>query len=217
MPPVATTRPIIHRRLPRAPRDALLLHKPAPASGSFAALARRGLRRSWDETPVICQGNLHRRARDASEAEAAIIPRATQMPLKHHPERMGQPAAKKGDQVVGIDTHVIMIPSPGGPIPTPMPLPCAGQLAGNLSATVKIDNQAAATKGSTANNSPQHIPPVGSFQNPPSNVATVDDGSATVFFDGQKAARLGNPAKTCNDPTDAPNGVIIASGTVVVG
>jgi len=26
---------------------------------------------------------------------------------------MGQPAAKQGDQIVGTDTHIIMIPSPG--------------------------------------------------------------------------------------------------------
>ena len=36
---------------------------------------------------------------------------------------MGQPAAKQGDQITGIDTHIIMIPSPGGPVPTPLPHP----------------------------------------------------------------------------------------------
>ena len=41
--------------------------------------------------------------------------------------------------------------------------------------------------------------------------------SATVFFDDKKAGRMGDPAKTCNDPTDAPNGVVIASGTVLIG
>ena len=28
---------------------------------------------------------------------------------------MGQPGAKMGDPVVGTDTHIVMIPSPGGP------------------------------------------------------------------------------------------------------
>jgi uncharacterized Zn-binding protein involved in type VI secretion len=130
---------------------------------------------------------------------------------------MGVPAAKQGDQVVGVDTHVIMIPSPGGPVPTPMPMPFNGQLQGNLSSSVMIDNKAAAVKGSTAPNQPQHIPAGGPFQNPPSNQATVDDGSSTVMFDNKPAARMGDPAKTCNDPTDAPNGVIIATGTVLIG
>lgn len=130
---------------------------------------------------------------------------------------MGVPAAKQGDQVVGVDTHVIMIPSPGGPVPTPMPMPFNGQLQGSLSSSVMIDNKAAAVKGSTAPNNPPHIPAGGPFQNPPSNQATVDDGSSTVMFDNKPAARMGDPAKTCNDPTDAPNGVIIATGTVLVG
>ena len=36
---------------------------------------------------------------------------------------MGQPAAKQGDHITAIDTHIIMIPSPGGPVPTPLPHP----------------------------------------------------------------------------------------------
>lgn len=130
---------------------------------------------------------------------------------------MGVPAAKQGDQVVGLDTHVIMIPSPGGPVPTPMPMPFTGQLDGALASSVNIDNKPAAVKGSTASNQPQHIPAGGPFQKPPSNQGTVDAGSDTVFFEDQKAARMGDQVKTCNDPSDAPNGVIIAAGTVLVG
>ena len=98
-----------------------------------------------------------------------------------------------------------------------MPMPFVGKLSGALSATVKIDNKSAAVKGSTAQNQPQHIPAGGPFQSPPANQATVDAGSATVRFDNQQAARMGDAAKTCNDPTDAPNGVVIAAGTVIIG
>jgi uncharacterized Zn-binding protein involved in type VI secretion len=130
---------------------------------------------------------------------------------------MGMPGAKQDDEVVGLDIHIVMIPSPAGPVPTPMPMPFVGKLSGALASTVSIDNKPAATKGSTAQNQPQHIPAGGPFQNPPSNQATVDAGSDSVFFDGQKAARLGDIAKTCNDPQDAPNGVIVAAGTVIIG
>ncbi len=130
---------------------------------------------------------------------------------------MGMPGAKQDDEVVGLDTHIIMIPSPAGPVPTPMPMPFVGKLSGALSSSVKIDSKPAAVKGSTAQNQPQHIPAGGPFQKPPSNQATVDGGSDTVFFDSEKAARLGDPAKTCNDPQDAPNGVVVASGTVIIG
>ncbi len=130
---------------------------------------------------------------------------------------MGSPAAKKGDSVVSLDTHVIMIPSPGGPVPTPIPMPFSGKLSGDLSSTVMIDAQPAAMKGSTAENSPAHIPAGGPFQKSPSNKATVQKGSSTVFIDDKQVARLGDPAITCNDPADAPNGSIIAGGTMFVG
>ena len=63
---------------------------------------------------------------------------------------MGLPAAKQMDKVVGVDIHIVMIPSPGGPIPTPLPSPFNGMLMGNLSTTVKIMGRPAAVVGSTA-------------------------------------------------------------------
>jgi uncharacterized Zn-binding protein involved in type VI secretion len=130
---------------------------------------------------------------------------------------MGKPAAKQGDKVVGIDTHVLMIPSPGGPVPTPTPMPFNGALSDNLSSSVMIDDKPGATEGSIATNSPSHVPAGGPFQKPPSNQATVKKGSASVLIDDKPAAHTGDPAMTCNDPADAPNGTVIGSGTVIVG
>jgi uncharacterized Zn-binding protein involved in type VI secretion len=130
---------------------------------------------------------------------------------------MGQPAAKQGDQVVATDTHIIMIPSPGGPIPTPLPHPFTGQLDGALSSDVNIEGKAAAVQGSTATNMPSHIPQGGPFQKPPSNKATVQLGSAAVFINGKAAARNGDKAMTCNDPADLPVGTVVAVGTVNIG
>ena len=130
---------------------------------------------------------------------------------------MGQPAAKEGDQVVGVDTHIIMISTPGGPVPTPLPHPFSGQIDGDLSPDVNIMGKAAATVGSTASNSPPHTPQGGPFQSPPANSATVENGSQTVKINGKAAARLGDVATTCNDPSDAPVGTVIAAGTVLIG
>jgi uncharacterized Zn-binding protein involved in type VI secretion len=130
---------------------------------------------------------------------------------------MGSPAAKQGDIVSGMDTHILMIPSPGGPVPTPTPMPFVGTISGELASSVSIDNMAAATKGSTADNIPSHIPAGGTFQKSPANKATVQEGSATVFLEDKPAARMGDPAMTCNDPEDAPNGTVIASSTVFIG
>ena len=92
-------------------------------------------------------------------------------------------------------------------------------LDGSLCSTESIGGTAVATVGSTASNTPPHIPtpPGASFQKPPGNKATVQMGSATVTIGGQPAARTGDTAMTCNDPADAPVGTVVAAGTVMVG
>ena len=35
-------------------------------------------------------------------------------------------AAKFGDPVIGIDIHRVMVPTPAGPVPTPLPHPFIG-------------------------------------------------------------------------------------------
>ena len=132
---------------------------------------------------------------------------------------MGQPAAKQGDQVVAIDTHIVMVPAASGQAPAPLPHPFAGIINGGLSADVKIMGLPAATVGSTADNAPPHIatPPGTTFQKPPSNKATIQIGSATVKINGKMAARNGDTAMTCNDPADLPAGLVIAAGTVLIG
>lgn len=130
---------------------------------------------------------------------------------------MGQPAAKQGDQIMATDIHIVMIPSPGGPVPTPLPHPFTGIINGSLSQDVNIMGMPAATVDSTASNMPPHIPQGGPFQSPPSNKATIKFGSATVKINGKMAARNADKAMTCNDPTDMPGGTVIAVGTVLIG
>lgn len=130
---------------------------------------------------------------------------------------MGQPAAKKGDKVMASDIHVVMIPSPGGPIPTPLPHPFSGMLDDALSSDVKIEGQPAAVQGSKASNLPAHIPQGGPFQTPPKDKGEVMMGSTTVRINGKAAARNGDTATTCNDPADLPAGQVIAVSKVMVG
>ena len=130
---------------------------------------------------------------------------------------MGQPAAKQGDKVMATDTHIIMIPSPGGPVPTPLPHPFVGMLDGSLSSNVNIEGKPAAVQGSQATNTPSHVPQGGPFQKPPTNKATIQLGSSTVFINGKPAARNGDKAMTCNDPADMPGGTVVAVGKVFIG
>ena len=132
---------------------------------------------------------------------------------------MGQPAAKQGDRITATDIHIVLVPSPGGPVPTPLPHQFSGILDGSLSPDVNVESLPAATVGSTATNTPPHIPtpPGTAFQIPPPNRGTVITGSATVRINGQPAARAGDTALTCNDPVDLPVGQVLAAGTVRIG
>lgn len=129
---------------------------------------------------------------------------------------MAQPAAKQGDQIVATDMHMVIVPS--GP-PMLLPHPFSGIIDGGLSRDVNIMGRPAATVGSTATNNPPHIPtpPGTAFQKPPPNKGTIRIGSPTVMINGKAAARHGDSAETCNDPTDLPLGTVIAMSTVFIG
>jgi uncharacterized Zn-binding protein involved in type VI secretion len=131
---------------------------------------------------------------------------------------MGQPAAKQGDQVTATDIHIVIVPGTP-PTTVPLPHPFTGIINGGLSSDVRIMGLPAATVDSTADNMPPHIPqaPGNAFQTPPSNKATIKIGSPTVKINGKAAARNGDIAATCNDPTDLPVGTVIAAGTVLIG
>jgi uncharacterized Zn-binding protein involved in type VI secretion len=128
---------------------------------------------------------------------------------------MGQPAAKKGDQIVATDFHILLIPPLATPVLTPMPF--NGIIDNGVSSDVNIMGMPAAVVGSTATNTPPHIPTGGPFQTPPANKGEIILGSGTVKIGGKAAARVGDTAKTCNDPADLPVGQVVGSSTVMIG
>jgi uncharacterized Zn-binding protein involved in type VI secretion len=135
---------------------------------------------------------------------------------------MGQPAARQGDKIVGTDIHIVLVPVPPPVVqqPTPLPHPFNGVLNGSLSSDVKIQGFPAATVGSTADNTPPHIPtpPGTTFVVPPNNRATIQLGSLTVKINGKSAARNGDPALTCSEiPPGVPTGKVVAVSTVLIG
>jgi uncharacterized Zn-binding protein involved in type VI secretion len=133
---------------------------------------------------------------------------------------MGQPVANANFTVVGVDTHIVMVPTPGGPVPTPLPHPFQGTFAAGLATTVKVCGAPAVIEGSIANATPPHIPtpPGASFQKPPANQGKASNfGSATVKVMGARVYRVGDPITTCNDPSDLPVGQIVGGGTVMAG
>jgi uncharacterized Zn-binding protein involved in type VI secretion len=133
---------------------------------------------------------------------------------------MGAPVATQTAQVVAVDTHIVLVPTPGGPVATPLPHPFSGQIQGATASTVFVGGKPVAVKDSVAINSPPHLPtpPGASFQAPPKNQGKVLVTSMTVFAGGKGVARIGDTVTTCNDPADAPVGTIVAApGTVFAG
>ena len=133
---------------------------------------------------------------------------------------MGQPAAKQGDKIMAVDTHIVLVPiPPAPPVPTPLPHVFSGSLDDGLSGNVNVMGKPAATVDSSAQNSPAHLPtpPGTSFQKTPADKGTIKIGSTTVRINGKQAARNGDKANTCNDPSDLPAGRVIAVGTVFFG
>jgi uncharacterized Zn-binding protein involved in type VI secretion len=136
---------------------------------------------------------------------------------------MGKPAAKKGDKIVSAtpgDIHIVMVPSPGGPVPTPLPHPCKSDLKMKLAKKVNVQGKPGAMKGSKSKHMPPHFPtpPGVSFQKPPKNEAEVFTASSNVNYEGRGAAMLGDTGMMCSDPSDTPVGVLVVPpGTVYVG
>jgi len=133
---------------------------------------------------------------------------------------MGKPGARKNDPIVSAtpgDVHIIMVPSPGGPVPTPIPHPCASLIKDGLAEKVKVMGQPGAVKGSKSKHSPPHIPMgPGPFQKPPKNEGKIVTGSANVFYEGKEAAMLGDTGEMCSDPSNTPVGKVIGTAAMVL-
>ncbi|MEO7329300.1 MAG: RHS repeat-associated core domain-containing protein [Minicystis sp.] len=136
-------------------------------------------------------------------------------------------AAKFGDPVIGVDIHHVLIPTPGGPVPTPLPHPFIGYVwdwAGAAFGSVKINGMYAAGTGTTVKALVKHFPtPPGTGFAPddvPDNEGSIVTGSKTVSFGGPSAARLGSMVSSCGFPLNLPTSTCLAipmGAPVIVG
>ena len=127
---------------------------------------------------------------------------------------MGPPAARIGDRIVALDMHLIQPPPPATPVMVPHPF--SGIIDNGASPDVTIADAAAATVGSTATNTPPHLPIGGTFVNPPTNQGSITAGSSSVTINGKAAARAGDQARTCDD-TGRIGGLVVSAGKVFIG
>jgi RHS repeat-associated protein len=141
---------------------------------------------------------------------------------------MGFVAAKLGDLVIGIDMHMVMVPSPLGPIPTLLPHPFVGVVFDPLGAAIAaaasrlsggggavlINGMPAGNTGTTVRAITNHLPtPPGTAFAPndvPDNEGTIVTGSKTVSMGGSSAGRLTSMVSSCGFPVNLPTSMCLA-------
>ena len=131
----------------------------------------------------------------------------------------GKQIAVQDDQVMGFDTHMMVVPSGSGTATVPLPHPFMGKMSGDLSEDVKIGGKGCAVKGSKAkhnDSSHMQLPGTMKFQSKPKCEGEVTGGtSAKVKIDGKEAAVIGSQVTTCNDMGARNNSMIMAVGSAM--
>jgi RHS repeat-associated protein len=140
------------------------------------------------------------------------------------------------DLVVGVDVHVVLVPSPAGPVPTPLPHPYLGMTGDPVGAAVSAavaplvslcaGGSSEAAKGSVlVNGLPKMttadlsrnvsllphapMPPGTGFAKAPSGDGTHKLGSMTVTAGGASVVRLGELVMSCSDPVPLPTSTVV--------
>lgn len=128
----------------------------------------------------------------------------------------GKQMAAQDDRVMGMDVHIMVIPSGPSTTTSPLPHPFIGKLNDGLSDDVSIGDKKAAVKGSKAkhdDSTHMQLPGTIKFQNNPKKEGEITGGtSPSVKIDGKEAAVIGSLVSTCNDIGAQNNSTVIAAG-----
>jgi RHS repeat-associated protein len=125
------------------------------------------------------------------------------------------------DPVLGLDTHIVLVPTPAGPVPTPIPMPFIGMvfdpLGGAMSlatgGVVLVNGMPATNVGTAVTNklTMPHLPVPGPFaKGVPGNDAELMLGSLNVSIGGSYGVRLAEIALSCSDPVRMPTSTVLA-------
>jgi RHS repeat-associated protein len=114
-------------------------------------------------------------------------------------------SGKHFDPILGLDIHIILIPTPAGPVPTPLPHPYIGFMLDPLDwipkigASVWVNGLPRSQAGTAGFEVPKHIPMGGMFQKPPTFESEMFMGSSTVSIEGEPFSFLALPLLSCHD------------------
>ena len=131
----------------------------------------------------------------------------------------GKQIAVEGDKVMGMDTHIMVVPAGNTTTTVPLPHPFIGKLKDKLAKDVTIKDKKCAVKDSVAKHDDSmhmQLPGTIKFQNNPKKEGKVTGGtSSKVKIEGKEAAVIGSQVTTCNDMGMQNNSTIIAMGASI--
>ena len=131
----------------------------------------------------------------------------------------GKQIAVEGDKVIGMDTHIMVVPAGNTTTTVPLPHPFIGKLNDKLSKDVSIKDIKCATKDSVAKHDDSmhmQLPGTIKFQNNPKKEGNVTGGtSSKVKINGKEAAVIGSQVTTCNDMGMQNNSTVVAMGASI--
>ncbi|MCW2504692.1 MAG: hypothetical protein JWO79_2976 [Actinomycetia bacterium] len=113
------------------------------------------------------------------------------------------PAAVLNDKIQAqCAIHLIPNPATGAPQPSPAPMPFSAPVTMGVCTSVLIGNKAAVVVGSQGMCTPPHVGlhPSDPYMVPATELGAVTQGSTSVLFGGQPAARSGDPCTACGMP-----------------
>ncbi|HEX8703421.1 MAG TPA: DUF6531 domain-containing protein [Myxococcaceae bacterium] len=133
------------------------------------------------------------------------------------------------DPVLGLDIHIVLVPTPAGPVPTPVPMPFVGMVfdpvglaigaaigmaTGGGPGLVLVNSLPVTNCGTSVTNklTMPHlpVPGVAFAKGLPGNDAELFFGSLNVSLGGTLGVRLGDIALSCSDPVRLPTSVVLA-------
>ena len=131
----------------------------------------------------------------------------------------GKQIAVEGDKVMGMDTHIMVVPAGNTTTTVPLPHPFIGKLKDKLAKDVTIKDKKCAVKDSVAKHDDSmhmQLPGTIKFQNNPKKEGKVTGGtSSKVKIEGKEAAVIGSQVTTCNDMGARNNSTIMAVGSAM--
>ena len=131
----------------------------------------------------------------------------------------GKQIAVEDDKVMGMDTHIMVVPAGNTTTTVPLPHPFIGKLKDKLAKDVTIKDKKCAVKDSVAKHDDSmhmQLPGTIKFQNNPKKEGKVTGGtSSKVKIEGKEAAVIGSQVSTCNDMGMQNNSTIIAMGASI--